>query len=438
MKSWPALALVGWLAAAATGAQAAFVGHGGPVKGLALTSDGAFMVSASFDYSVIVWRLVDGAALDVLHAHDAAVNDVVVLPGDRRFATAGDDGAVLVWAFGGSEPLARFEGHGGRVVDLDVSADGRLLATASWDHTVRVWRIADDHGSVVLDGHGSPVNAVRFTPDGRQLVTAGADGMLRLWRAADGTLLAEWGGGPSAVHALALAKDGRSVFAAFSTGIVRHFDLRDGSTMGEFRTEPPAPLFALALSPDGAQLAATGMDGRIAMFQTATGALDQVFGGDRNPLWSLAVAPDGRTLFAGGNDRTIRQWSLETGEEIDAPAPLPVHETAMPTDAAPDEGAAVWRRCSACHTLDPDSANRAGPTLHAIFGRPIGSVDGYPYSAALAQGDIVWTEATVADLFRRGPDVVTPGTKMPVQRITDESELAALIAFLKREAMTAP
>ncbi len=433
----PGRVAAGWLVAlgllAGPPASAAFVGHGGPVKGLALTADGGRLVSTSFDYSVIVWRLADGAALDVRHGHAAAVNDVVVLPGDRRFATAGDDGAVLLWSFAASEPLAVLDGHGGRVVDLAVSADGHYLASASWDRTVRVWDLANGAPALTLDGHGGPVNAVRFTPDGERLVTAGADGTVRLWRTADGTRLAEWGGGLAAVHALAVDQAGRIAFAAGSNGEVRRYDLDGGSALAPFRTALPTPIFALELSPDGALLAATGMDGTISLFRTASGAVEEILGGDRNPLWSLAITPDGSTLLAGGNDRTIRQWSLADGTEIDEPVPLPAVDAAA-TDAA-DAGAVVWRRCAACHTLDPDSANRAGPTLFGVFGRPIGTVAGYPYSPALAESDIVWTEATVAELFRLGPDVVTPGTKMPVQRITDEAELAALIDFLRREAM---
>ena len=415
-------------------AAAAFVGHGGPVKGIAITADGERMVSVSFDYSVIVWRLADGAALDVLYGHDAAVNDVVVLPGKRGFATAGDDGAVLLWGFGDTAPEAELLGHTGRVVDLDVTADGRHLASASWDRTVRIWDLANGAAFLQLDGHGGPVDAVAFTPDGELLVTAGAEGALRLWRVADGVQLAEWGGGPQAIHALVVDQAGETVYAAGSEGEVRRYGLGDGSALPGFRAGLPTPLFDLVLSPDGERLAATGMDGTISIWDTATGELDEILGGERNPLWSLAIDPAGRTIFAGGNDRTIRQWDLSSGLEIDEPAPLPDPETvAAATDE--DVGAVVWRRCVACHTLDPDSANRAGPTLHGIFGRPIGAVEGYPYSDALADGDIVWTEKTVAELFRKGPDVVTPGTKMPIQRITDEAELEALIDFLEREAM---
>ena len=38
---------------------------------------------------------------------------------------------------------------------------------------------------------------------------------------------------------------------------------------------------------------------------------------------------------------------------------------------------------------------------------------------------------TVADLFTRGPDAVVPGTTMPVQRVEEPADLAALLRFLE-------
>jgi cytochrome c len=73
----------------------------------------------------------------------------------------------------------------------------------------------------------------------------------------------------------------------------------------------------------------------------------------------------------------------------------------------------------------------AGPHLHGLFGRRMGSLPGYAYSPRLARGDITWTPETVADLFTRGPDVVTPGTKMPVQTLGNPEEMAALIRLLE-------
>ena len=78
-----------------------------------------------------------------------------------------------------------------------------------------------------------------------------------------------------------------------------------------------------------------------------------------------------------------------------------------------------------------DSGPMAGPSLHGLFGRRMGSLPGYAYSPRLARGDITWTPETVADLFTRGPDVVTPGTRMPVQTVGEAGDLAALIRFLE-------
>ncbi|MEZ5862387.1 MAG: hypothetical protein R3D28_26025, partial [Geminicoccaceae bacterium] len=171
------LALAGLLLAAAP-AMGAFIGHGGPVRGLAATADGEVLVSSSFDYSVILWRLADGAATDVLHGHDAAVNAVALLPDGAGFVTAGDDAAVLVWRFGEREPVRRLLGHAGRVVALDVAPDGRRVASAGWDRTARVWDIATGAEFLRLEGPGN-VDAVRFTADGATIVTAGADGTVR-------------------------------------------------------------------------------------------------------------------------------------------------------------------------------------------------------------------------------------------------------------------
>jgi cytochrome c len=71
-----------------------------------------------------------------------------------------------------------------------------------------------------------------------------------------------------------------------------------------------------------------------------------------------------------------------------------------------------------------------------LFGRRAGTVPGYKYSSALRHSALVWDEETIDALFREGPADYTPGSKMPLQRMPDAEERAALIAFLKR--ITAP
>src|SRR5262249_43078940 len=116
-------------------------GHGGPVRAVAISSDGKTAVSGSFDTSAINWSLRRNVAGQVLRFHDAAVNAVAILP-DGRIATGGADARIAIWRLGAPQPVNVFDGHTGPVVGLAVSPDGMTLASASWDHTARLWPLA--------------------------------------------------------------------------------------------------------------------------------------------------------------------------------------------------------------------------------------------------------------------------------------------------------
>jgi cytochrome c len=126
----------------------------------------------------------------------------------------------------------------------------------------------------------------------------------------------------------------------------------------------------------------------------------------------------------------VRRWHAESGEHLGTVASGgPENPLAQ---YAGDRGAEVYKACVACHTLSPDEGNRAGPTLHGIFGRRIASLPGYNFSPALKQMDIVWSKETVAELFDVGPMKYTPGTKMPEQRISSPEDRKALMDFLEK------
>jgi cytochrome c len=192
----------------------------------------------------------------------------------------------------------------------------------------------------------------------------------------------------------------------------------------------PRPVISIAISPDGALVAAASIGGSVAVIDRKTRGLARTLVGPGLPVWSVAFLPDSRTLLTGGADNIIRRWNAVTGEPVD---PLLQEAAGDPLAAyAGDRGADIFRACVACHTLGAEQANRAGPTLAGIFGRRIASLPGYNFSEALRRLDIVWTPETVSRLFEIGPSAYTPGTKMPEQRIGSEQDRAALVQFLQR------
>ncbi|KPF68115.1 hypothetical protein IP69_12035 [Bosea sp. AAP35] len=397
-------------------------GHGGPVRAIAVSPDGRSAMTGSFDQSAILWNLSAGTAAAVLRFHQGAVNAVVAGPG-LGFATGAEDGRIALWRGEAAVPAQVLEGHKGPVAALATTPDGSQIASASWDGTVRVTSLRD--GTVrVLEGHQGPVNGVAFLPGGG-LVSAGYDATLRIWSADGGTERVVTL--PAPLNGVVVAPDGE-IAVASADGRLRLF-----SPQGEARAEiavGDTPLIALALSADGATLAAGGLRGQVALIDRGARRIRATLVGPGLPVWSLAFLPDGRQILSGGADRLVRRWNAVTGEHIGTVVPRAGADVLAAFNG--ERGAQVFRACAACHTLTPSDGNRAGPTLHGIFGRRIASAPGYAYSEAFKTMDIVWTKETVAKLFEIGPSAYTPGTKMPEQTIGPAEDRQALVDWLEK------
>ena len=101
--------------------------------------------------------------------------------------------------------------------------------------------------------------------------------------------------------------------------------------------------------------------------------------------------------------------------------------------AKPDNGAAVFKKCSACHSADKGGANKVGPALWGVVGRPKASVAGFGYSDALKAKGGNWTFEDLA-AFAHAPGTFVKGTKMVFAGIPDPSDLADLVAYLRAQS----
>ena len=94
-------------------------------------------------------------------------------------------------------------------------------------------------------------------------------------------------------------------------------------------------------------------------------------------------------------------------------------------------GAAVFKRCMACHKVGPDAKNSVGPVLNGIIGRTAGTFPGYSYSSANKNSGLVWEEPTLT-AYLRAPRKVVPGTKMTFAGLKKGTDIADVIAYLKQ------
>ncbi|HXS11317.1 MAG TPA: heme-binding domain-containing protein [Acidobacteriaceae bacterium] len=93
----------------------------------------------------------------------------------------------------------------------------------------------------------------------------------------------------------------------------------------------------------------------------------------------------------------------------------------------PIRGKAVFeKRCTGCHALTTD---REGPRLQGVVGRPAASIPNFPYSTALRQTHIVWTEESL-DRWLTDPDSFIPNSNMDF-RVPGSQERKDLIVYLR-------
>jgi cytochrome c len=101
--------------------------------------------------------------------------------------------------------------------------------------------------------------------------------------------------------------------------------------------------------------------------------------------------------------------------------------------AAGPDGARLFQRCYACHSVEPGETGLPGPNLAGVVGRRAAAgEEEFEYSAAAraaGTGGLVW-DAPSLDAFLADPAGFLPGTLMSFPGMRDAAERAAVIEFL--------
>ena len=112
---------------------------------------------------------------------------------------------------------------------------------------------------------------------------------------------------------------------------------------------------------------------------------------------------------------------------------LLIAATAIPVPCAaagdPEAGEKVFRKCQTCHEVKAPK-NKVGPHLVGIFGRKAGTVEGFKYSDAMKNSNVVWNEETISAYVKQ-PKAYIPDNRMVFPGLKKEEDVANLIAYLK-------
>jgi WD40 repeat protein len=288
------------------------IGHTDLVMSVALSSDGLYAVSGSWDNTVRVWELFSGRCIGLLEGHTGGIVSIVISPDGRFAMSASLDNTARIWCLETGQCVQILEGHTGRVESVAFNHSGHCAVSGSWDNTVRVWGLSSGRCIKSLKGHTHWIHSVTFSPDDQYVVSGSWDSVVKVWEVKSGRCmhtLKGHGGGPVSV---VISPDGRYVITGCHDKSLRVWELVSGQCIHTLKGHSYAVL-SVAITTDGIYAVSGSQDKTLRVWELASGKCVHSLVGHTGGVQSVAVSPTGRYAVSGSDDKTLRLWELATG-----------------------------------------------------------------------------------------------------------------------------
>jgi cytochrome c len=130
--------------------------------------------------------------------------------------------------------------------------------------------------------------------------------------------------------------------------------------------------------------------------------------------------------------------AVASGEIADDQARLTLATLAAPYNSADlANGRSKFASCRACHTLTDGAPSMTGPNLWGLFGRQVGSKEGFNYSPAARDADFAWDTGNL-ERWLDNPKQFLPGNRMIFTGIHDADDRRDVIAFIATQTQAPP
>lgn len=199
------------------------------------------------------------------------------------------------------------------VYSVALSPDGQHMAWGLAEGTVDYWNLQTNQIEVKRQPHQDKVFAMAFSQDGRYLVSGGNEGNVVIFDTETQTdvsttnLFAP-------IFSLAISPDGTRVAATRSTDILI-LDISDPANPEQVQEllGVSSAVLAISWSPDGTRLASGGRDNIVRVWELDKGSAIRVLEEHTGEIQGLAWSPDSRMLASSGSDGQVIVWDVNNG-----------------------------------------------------------------------------------------------------------------------------
>jgi hypothetical protein len=245
---------------------------------------------------------------------------VVLLPDGRQALTDRGDGVLVLCDLETSRVVQAYRGHAGSILALALTSDGKRAVSAGTDGTLRAWDVAAGRElTCCSDLEKAKVGGLGLAPDGRHAL-CGFNERFLLVDVTVGKVVRQWAGPTGQViQCLALSPDGRHALTGHPDGRVILWDVATGKEAFTF-PERARSVQNLTFSPDGRLTVATDPTGSAKLWdvdarkELYSVTLPVAPTGSQNG--AVAFAPDGKRFAIACTDGSVRIWDVAAREEV--------------------------------------------------------------------------------------------------------------------------
>ncbi|MHC4560307.1 MAG: protein kinase domain-containing protein, partial [Planctomycetota bacterium] len=292
-------------------------GHRDVVWSVAISPDGRYIVSGSWDETIKIWDAATGHELRTIKGHNGSVNSVAFSPDGRRIISGGGgDSQIKVWdAKTGSELLSVEDEHEEGITAVAFSPDGKQFISGGYGNKVKLWDSTTGSELATLAttfaGYERGIASLTYRPDGKQIIVGGWDTVriLDVAKRTEVMTIDAWG-------YASISPDGnRIVTANCSEKVIKVWDATSGKEIltlcGHGRR-----VRTVAFSGDGKRIVSSAQDNIIKVWDAETGAELLTLRGHLYPCGSVTFSPDGNRIISGGWDEVIKVWDARVNHEV--------------------------------------------------------------------------------------------------------------------------
>ncbi|MBQ2386807.1 MAG: PD40 domain-containing protein [Bacteroidales bacterium] len=307
-------------------------GHSEKIYSVAVSPDGKYLASGSWDKTVIIWDAKSGERLKTLDGHSDTVESVCWSP-DGKYLASGlaimtkeknlwngnkylgktdpvYTGEINLWDVSREKCIQTLEGHSGGVYSVCWSPDGKYLASGSADRTLIIWDAKSGEKLKTLKGHSDLVKSVCWSPDGKYLASGSSDRTLIIWDANSGKKLQTLYGHSNNVGSVSWSPDGKYLASGSADRTLIIWDAKSGQKLKSLEGHSFF-VWSVCWSPDGKYLVSGSWDSTLIIWDANSGEKLKTLEGHSDWVNSICWSPDGKYLVSGSKDKTVKIWGAE-------------------------------------------------------------------------------------------------------------------------------